>query len=46
MPLEAMQFGLLLSGWVVAFMLGRELHTGYSQWRARVASGTISRGKD
>ena len=40
MPLEPLEFGLLLSGWVVAFLLGKELQTGYAQWRARAAEGT------
>jgi hypothetical protein len=26
------QFGLLLVGWVVAFMLGKELQSGFVQW--------------
>lgn len=30
-----LQYALLLSGWVAAFMLGRELQTGFAQWRAR-----------
>jgi hypothetical protein len=24
--------GLLLAGWVVAFMLGKELQSGFSEW--------------
>ena len=27
------QIGLLLVGWVVAFLLGKELQTGFLQWR-------------
>jgi hypothetical protein len=34
MPFDAMEFGLLLSGWVVAFLLGKELQAGFRQWRA------------
>lgn len=34
MTLEVAQFGLLLAGWIVAFLLGRELHSGYLAWRA------------
>lgn len=29
------QFGLLLGGWVVAFLLGAQLQTGFALWRAR-----------
>ncbi len=35
MPVEALQFGLLLSGWIIAFLLGKELQAGFAQWRAR-----------
>jgi hypothetical protein len=40
MPLmspETLEFLLLLSGWIVAFMLGRELQIGFRQWRLRAA---------
>ena len=37
MPAETLEFLLLLSGWVVAFLLGRELQTGYRLWRLRLA---------
>jgi hypothetical protein len=37
MPIETLEFLLLLSGWVVAFLLGRELQTGFRQWRLRAA---------
>jgi hypothetical protein len=37
MPAETLEFLLLLSGWVVAFLLGRELQTGFRQWRLRTA---------
>jgi hypothetical protein len=37
MTAETLEFLLLLSGWIVAFLLGRELQTGYRQWRLRVA---------
>jgi len=30
-----MQYGLLFSAWIVAFMLGKELQVGFAQWRAR-----------
>jgi len=30
---ELVHYGLLIAGWVVAFMLGKELHSGYAQWR-------------
>ena len=34
--MEVMDFAqgaLLMAGWVVAFMLGRELQSGFSQWQ-------------
>jgi hypothetical protein len=37
MPVETFEFFLLLGGWVVAFLLGRELETGFRQWRVRTA---------
>ncbi len=37
MPAETLEFLLLLSGWIVAFLLGRELQTGFRQWRLRTA---------
>jgi hypothetical protein len=37
MPIETLEFILLLSGWVIAFLLGRELQLGFRQWRMRVA---------
>ena len=37
MPPETLEFLLLLSGWVVAFLLGRELQSGFRQWRVRTA---------
>jgi hypothetical protein len=37
MPIETLEFLLLLSGWVVAFLLGRELQTGFRLWRVRTA---------
>jgi hypothetical protein len=30
---EYAQIGLLLVGWVVAFMLGKELQSGFAQWQ-------------
>jgi hypothetical protein len=35
MPVETIEFLLLLSGWVVAFLLGKELQTGFRLWRTR-----------
>jgi hypothetical protein len=32
---DVVQYALLLSGWAVAFLLGKELQTGFAQWRAR-----------
>ena len=37
MPVETLEFLLLLSGWVVAFLLGRELQIGFREWRLRAA---------
>ena len=37
MSVETLEFLLLLSGWVVAFLLGRELQTGYRLWRLKTA---------
>jgi hypothetical protein len=37
MSIEILEFLLLLSGWVVAFLLGRELQTGFREWRVRTA---------
>ena len=31
--LEFAQSALWLAGWIVSFMLGRELQTGYAQWQ-------------
>ena len=31
---ELMQIWLAVLGWLVAFLLGKELATGYVQWRA------------
>jgi hypothetical protein len=28
------QTALLVVGWIVAFMLGKELQTGFAQWQA------------
>lgn len=36
--MELLQFGLLVGGWVVSFLLGRELQVGFVQWRKRVAA--------
>jgi hypothetical protein len=33
MGVELAQYGLVMTGWVVAFMLGRELHFGFAQWQ-------------
>jgi hypothetical protein len=35
MSVETLEFLLLLSGWIVAFLLGRELQFGYRQWRLK-----------
>ncbi len=46
MPVEAVQFGLLLVGWIVAFLLGKELQTGYAQWRTRSVQVRDGRRRD
>ena len=38
--------GLLLGGWVVAFLLGKELQAGYLQWRARSTSDRLGPPRD
>ncbi len=43
MPAETLEFLLLLTGWIVAFLLGRELQTGFRQWRLRTAEQPIDR---
>jgi hypothetical protein len=35
MSSELLQVVLAVVGWVVAFLLGKELALGYVQWRAR-----------
>ena len=45
MPVETIEFLLLLSGWVVAFLLGKELQTGFRQWRTRVAEERTPRDR-
>lgn len=34
-PPEMIQLWLIVAGWLVAFLLGKELATGFTQWRAR-----------
>jgi hypothetical protein len=34
MEFEVAQQALWFAGWVASFMLGRELQTGFSQWKA------------
>jgi len=43
MSVETLEFLLLLSGWIVAFLLGRELQTGYRLWRLRGAEQRTQR---
>ena len=35
MSSELLQVSLAVIGWLVAFLLGKELATGYLQWRRR-----------
>jgi len=37
MSADTLQILLAVIGWVVAFLLGKEMSTGYSLWRARRA---------
>jgi hypothetical protein len=46
MPVETLEFLLLLSGWVVAFLLGRELQTGFRQWRLNASTQRSARRED
>ena len=46
MSFETVEFLLLLSGWVVAFLLGRELQTGFRQWRLRAAEQRAETRRD
>lgn len=40
MSSETLQIWLAVAGWVVAFLLGKELAIGFMQWRAqRIAAG-------
>jgi hypothetical protein len=40
---ETFEFLLLLSGWIVAFLLGRELQTGFRQWKMRTVEARSRR---
>jgi hypothetical protein len=42
MSIETLEFLLLLSGWVITFLLGRELHTGFRQWRLKAAEQRVA----
>jgi hypothetical protein len=46
MPTETLEFILLLSGWVVAFLLGKELQTGFRLWRLRAAEQRTTPPRD
>jgi hypothetical protein len=35
MSTETVQISLAVAGWIVAFLLGKELAAGYALWRAR-----------
>ncbi|GAC1315711.1 MAG: hypothetical protein NVSMB2_07800 [Chloroflexota bacterium] len=41
MSVEALQTLLVIAGWMVSFLLGRELATGFLQWRERSARSTV-----
>ena len=42
---ETLEFLLLLSGWIVAFLLGKELQTGFRIWRTRAAEQRVDRDR-
>ncbi len=41
--LNPLTIGLLLGGWVIAFLLGKELQAAYAHWRARKSNRPRSR---
>jgi hypothetical protein len=41
--LDPLTTGLLLGGWVVAFLLGKQLQAGFAEWRARNSDQPRSR---
>jgi hypothetical protein len=43
MSAESLQVALAVVGWVVAFLLGKELATGYTLWRARRSEQAAAR---
>lgn len=43
MSTETLQILLAVAGWIVAFLLGKELTTGFTLWRTRRAERPISR---
>jgi hypothetical protein len=40
MSADTLQISLAVVGWIVAFLLGKELASGYSLWKARRAERT------
>jgi hypothetical protein len=38
MLVDPVALGLVLAGWVVAFLLGKELQRGYAAWREQGGS--------
>jgi hypothetical protein len=43
MSSEMLQMWLAVAGWVVAFLLGKELATGLLQWRAQRIAAAVHR---
>ncbi len=43
MSSQTAEFGLLFVSWVVAFLLGKELQSGFRAWRARAAENPVRR---
>ncbi len=46
MSIETLEFLLLLSGWVITFLLGGELQTGFRQWRLKAAEQRVVTRRD
>ena len=46
LSLQNVELGLAVLGWVVAFLLGKELANGFFQWRNRRAPRTRNHRDD
>jgi hypothetical protein len=45
-PSDVLHLGLLAIGWMVAFLLGKELQNGFYQWRRRTAERPVRHDDD